>query len=98
MFYNDCSPLFPKVNLTHLRLFIDTFLFLLSANMEMLTMRHNGNFIINMLSFLSSSSRGDKSGRKGKGGTEPFSLGREMTTFRSSPEKGKRSDPPSGTC
>lgn len=31
-------------------------------------------------------------------GTNPFSLGREKITFSSDPEKGKKEDPPFGTC
>lgn len=70
MFYNDCSPLSQKVNLTHLRLLIDKFLFLLSTSTGMLTMRHTGNFITSMLSLLSSSLGGVTKGT-GRAQQEP---------------------------
>lgn len=95
MFYNDCSPLSLKVTLTRFRLLTDMFLFLLSTNIGTLTMRHIGNFIVSMLSLLSSSSGSHKRGGQRTAGTDPFSLGRDMMTFRSAREK--KGDPPSGT-
>lgn len=60
-------------------------------------MRHIGNLIVSMLSLLSSSSGGHQRGGQGAAGTDPFSLRREIMTFRFGPERGKKGGPPSGT-
>lgn len=52
--YYHCSPLSHKADLTHFRLLIDRFLFFVSCNIGMLTMKHSGDYIRSILSRLSS--------------------------------------------